>query len=107
MTFTDSIKTCFQKYADFNGKASRSEYWYWVLFYFIASIVLSIIHPYAGTVFALLVILPTLAVAARRLHDTGRSGWWQLIGLVPVVGFIVLIVFFAQQCKPEAVAAAA
>ena len=104
MTFTDAIKTCFSKYADFNGRASRSEYWYFFLFTILATIALSMIgRPMhlmmLSTVFSLATLLPSLAVGARRLHDTNRSGWMLLIGLIPLVGWIVLIVFLVQEPK--------
>lgn len=99
MTFQESIKTCFQKYVDFTGRARRSEYWWFVLFIVVGNLVLSYISPTAGSLFALATLLPSLAAAARRLHDTGRSAWWLLISLVPLVGAIVLIVFLAQEGK--------
>lgn len=97
MTFQDSIKVCFNKYVDFSGRASRSEYWWFVLFVFLGSIVASLFGHLLHLLFALGTLLPSLAAATRRLHDTGRSGWWQLIGLVPLVGWIILIVFLAQE----------
>jgi uncharacterized membrane protein YhaH (DUF805 family) len=95
-----------KKYATFSGRAHRSEFWFYVLFTFIVSVVLAIIDTVLGTVFlgpiySLATLLPSLAVGARRLHDTGRSGWWQLIGIVPLIGVIVLIVFFVGSGKPE------
>ena len=99
MTFGESISTCFSKYADFNGRASQSEFWWWVLFTFLASAAAHIIsEPLAG-LFSLATLLPTLAVGARRLHDTDRSGWLQLIWLIPIFGWIVLIVWLAQEGK--------
>ena len=105
MGFADAIKSVFAQYAGFSGRARRSEYWWFFLFYFIASIVASVIDallgvPIATIVLVLGLIVPTLAVSVRRLHDTGRSGWWILIGLVPLVGFIVLIVFHVQDSQP-------
>jgi len=97
VTFQDSIKTCFNKYVDFSGRASRSEYWWFVLFIFLGSIVLSLVSHWLQYLFALGTLLPSLAAASRRLHDTGRSGWWQLICLVPLIGWIILIVFLAQE----------
>ena len=97
MTFQESIKVCFSKYADFNGTAMRSEYWWFALFCVIAGVALSIISPILQIIFSLGTLLPSLAVGARRLHDTGRSGWWLLIGVVPVIGIIILIVFLAQE----------
>jgi uncharacterized membrane protein YhaH (DUF805 family) len=97
MTFSDAIQTCFSKYVNFNGTASRSEFWWWVLFCFLASIVLGFVNHKVSALFSLATLLPSLAVTARRLHDTDRSGWWQLIGLVPVIGWIVLVVFCVQE----------
>jgi uncharacterized membrane protein YhaH (DUF805 family) len=107
MNFPESIKTCFTKYADFTGRATRSEYWWFVLFYVIVGCVTSAIHVYLASIFYLAIIVPLLAVATRRLHDTNRSGWWQLIAFLPLIGAIVLIVFLAQEGKPEESAAVA
>ena len=106
MTFQESITTCFKKYADFSGRASRSEYWWFILFYFLASGACSIISQTLGGLFSLAVLLPSLAAASRRLHDTNRSGWWQLIVLLPLIGMIVLIVFLAQESRPAEAAPA-
>jgi len=99
MTFQESIQTCFRKYLDFNGRASRSEYWWFALFIIAVSIVLSYVSGILSTLFSLGTLIPSITAAARRLHDTQRSGWWQLIALVPVLGWIVLIVFLAQPPK--------
>jgi len=101
MTFTESISTCFNKYATFDGTASRSEYWWFMLFLFLASAAANVISETLGVLFTLATILPSIAAACRRLHDTDRSGWWQLIVLVPVVGWIVLIVFLVQEGRPN------
>jgi uncharacterized membrane protein YhaH (DUF805 family) len=101
-----------KKYADFSGRAQRAEYWYFVLFYFIFFILLAIIDQAVGLfnyeitmgllsgLFGLAMFLPSIAVAVRRLHDTGRSGWWLLISLIPLVGGIVLIVFCCLDSAP-------
>ena len=107
MNFQESIQVCFKKYADFTGRATRPEYWWFALFLVIGSLVTSSISVYLGYLFTLGTIVPSLAAAARRLHDTNRSGWWQLIGLIPVVGWIVLIVFLAQPGQPETSSATA
>jgi uncharacterized membrane protein YhaH (DUF805 family) len=96
MTFIESIRTCFSKYADFNGCASRPEYWWWILFNVVVSGVLYRTNVWLDSVFTLATFLPTIAVTARRLHDTNRSGWWQLLTFVPVIGWIVLIIWYCQ-----------
>lgn len=101
MNFQDSVKTCFTKYADFNGRASRPEYWWFVLFNFLVSIALSIFSHGLSSLYSIATLIPSLAAAARRLHETNRSGWWQLLWLIPVIGWIVLIVFLAQPALPE------
>ena len=106
MNMIEAVKAVFSKYATFEGRAQRSEYWWFVLFNLIVSILLNILAPghghgmgggLLGMIWSLATLLPSLAVGARRLHDTDRSGWWLLIGLVPLVGLIVLIVFFASR----------
>lgn len=99
MNFQTSINTCFSKYADFKGTATRSEYWWFALFVLLASIAASVISPKLNILITLGTLLPSLAAATRRLHDTDRSGWWQLIVFVPLVGWIVLLVFLAQEGK--------
>ena len=95
-----------KNYVGFEGRARRTEYWMFVLFNIIASIILSILEWIVGlpavlsTLYSLAVLLPSLAVTFRRLHDTGRSGWWVLIGLVPFIGAIVLIVFMCLDSEP-------
>ena len=89
-----------KKYAVFEGRARRAEFWTFALVNLIVTIVLNLISGIVGGIYGLAVLVPSLAVGARRLHDTGRSGWWQLIGLVPLIGIIVLIVFFVQDSQP-------
>ena len=104
MGFQDAIISGFRSYATFTGRAPRSGYWYWVLFTMLGGLVtatwdmvlmsgVQVTEP----VFHLVTLLPTLAVAARRLHDIDRSGWWQLLWFLPVIGWIILIVW---HCKP-------
>jgi uncharacterized membrane protein YhaH (DUF805 family) len=88
-----------KKYAVFKGRARRREYWMFVLFNFIIALVLGIIDGmlhtfFLSTIYMLAVIIPSISVGVRRLHDTGRSGWWFWISLVPIIGGIVLLVFF-------------
>ncbi|QSX36378.1 DUF805 domain-containing protein [Shewanella sedimentimangrovi] len=90
------------KYADFTGRARRTEYWMFVLFYLIFYVLLAGLDYLLGAswivnLFALALLLPSLAVGARRLHDTGRSGWWQLLNFIPVIGWIVLLIFMVQD----------
>lgn len=106
-SFGDVIKTVFNRYVQFSGRARRSEFWYWFLFVIICNIGLGTLDlalfgldsgfSPISSIFALGIILPNLAVAARRLHDTGRSGWWQLLMLIPLIGFIILLVWFAKR----------
>ena len=94
-----------KNYVGFEGRARRTEYWMFVLFNFLAAIVLAIFEYLLGlesvltVLYSLAIILPSLAVAVRRLHDTGRSGWWVLINLVPLVGGIILLVFMCLDSQ--------
>jgi len=101
MSFSDAIKVCFQKYMDFNGRAKRPEFWWFALFCVLVSVGLSIISSALSSLFSLATLLPSLAVGARRLHDTNRSGWLQLIWIIPVIGWIIMIVLLAQQGSNE------
>lgn len=90
MTFTDSIKTCLSKYADFSGRATRSECWWFVLFQILITILAAIIHPIVYIVVALGLFLPSCAAQVRRMHDIGKSGWYLLISIIPFIGLIVI-----------------
>jgi uncharacterized membrane protein YhaH (DUF805 family) len=101
--------TVLRKYVEFSGRARRKEFWMFTLFNVIIQIILSIIDRIIGTdygngssgvltsIYGLAVLLPSIAVGIRRLHDTNRSGWWILIGLIPCVGWIILIVWYATE----------
>jgi uncharacterized membrane protein YhaH (DUF805 family) len=101
-----------KKYAVFSGRARRKEYWFFLLFNIIITIVLSMVDGAMGTfaleaglgllsgIYSLAVLIPSLAVGVRRLHDTNRSGWWLLIGLIPLIGAIVLLIFFVLDGTP-------
>jgi len=93
MTFTDSIKLCFAKYADFNGRANLPEFWWFALFCFLGSLILGALNSYVSWLFSLATMLPSLAVGARRLHDTNKSGWLQLLWIIPILGWIAMIYF--------------
>jgi uncharacterized membrane protein YhaH (DUF805 family) len=83
LSFATAVRTCLKKYATFSGVATRPEYWWFVLFEFVGSIIFSLTGVVALRVlWALALLVPGLAVAVRRLHDTGRSGWWILTGLL-------------------------
>lgn len=97
MNFSDAIKTCFTKYADFNGRAKRPELWWFVLFCILVSLALSMVSDAVSGLFSLATLLPSLAVGARRLHDTNRSGWLQLLWIIPVIGWIIVIIFLVQE----------
>ncbi len=106
--FTEALK----KYAVFSGRSRRKEYWYFVLFTVLISIALSVIDGLIGTydssagvgllsgIFSLAILIPGIAVSIRRLHDIDRTGWWVLISLVPIIGWIVLLVFHLQDSTP-------
>ena len=101
MSFGEAISTCFSKYATFSGRARRSEYWYFTLFNLILSGVVSIFKiQILVTLVSLALLLPGLGVGVRRLHDIGKSGWYLLIGLIPVVGAILLIVWYCRDSDP-------
>jgi len=105
MDIATAVRSVLGQYANFQGRARRSEFWWFYLASVVATIVAAILDAVIGApIFQIVVglglVIPTLAVGARRLHDIGKSGWWQLIGLVPLVGFIVLIVFYAQDGHP-------
>ena len=112
--FLDTIKN---RYAKFDGRATRSEYWYFILFYFILALIVTlvdvlVINPMLGLtpeqaqqggilqiILGLGLLIPTLALTIRRLHDIGKSGWWLLIALIPIIGALVLIYFYVQDSQ--------
>jgi uncharacterized membrane protein YhaH (DUF805 family) len=103
MNFGEAIASGFSNYVNFSSRAARSEYWYWVLFNVLAQVVTEIIDnavigmSVTTAIFSLAVLLPGIAVAARRLHDVDRTGWWLLLAFVPVVGLIVLLIWFCTK----------
>jgi len=99
MPIVDAVKTCFTKYADFNGRAPRAEYWWFFLAVLLGSAAASLIGFRVYALFSVATMLPMIAVGARRMHDTNRSGWWQLLALVPF-GVIVVVVFLVQRSTP-------
>ena len=100
--FGDAISLGFKNYINFNGRATRAEYWWWFLFIVVTGVVLGTIDSITGinalqSIFNLATLIPGLALGARRLHDIGKSGWWQLLWFAIIVGWIIMIVWY---CKP-------
>ena len=97
---------CWKKYVEFSGRARRKEFWMFSLFNFLAGIVVGFLDGLLGTgsmlscAYSLAVFLPGIAVSIRRLHDTDRSGWWYLLVFLPIVGWIVLLVFDCLDSTP-------
>ena len=98
MNFGQAISTCFSKYATFSGRASRPEFWWFFLFQILVSVAASMLGDTVSGLVGLALLLPALAVGARRLHDIGKSGWWQLI-MLTVIGWLVLIYWWAQPAR--------
>jgi uncharacterized membrane protein YhaH (DUF805 family) len=100
--YTDVLK---DKYATFTGRARRQEYWMFILINFLIALGIGVIDGMLGwgvlgLLYTLAVLIPSIAIAVRRLHDTGRTGWWILITLVPLIGWIILIVFLVLDSQP-------
>lgn len=117
MGFSEAIQSGFQNYVNFEGRSGRAAYWWWVLFTVIVSVVAGIIDRAIGSsvvttpeaagmtstgigvitsIASLLLFLPSLAVAVRRLHDTDRSGWWVLLNVIPFIGWIIVVIMLLQ-----------
>ncbi len=104
MNLSDAIKTCLKKYFVFDGRASRSEYWYFYLFYMLlvfGCVAFSVAGQDSIAIAFILaivaIIIPQISAAVRRLHDTGRSGWWYWITIIPLIGPIILLVFLCKK----------
>jgi uncharacterized membrane protein YhaH (DUF805 family) len=96
MNFTDAIKACFAKYANFEGRAKRPEYWWFGLFCLVGALLLEVVSSPASWAFSLATMLPSLSAGTRRLHDINKSGWLQLLWLIPIFGWIYLIYLLVQ-----------
>ena len=115
MSIGQAVSSVLSKYATFSGRARRSEYWWWYVFITVIGIIATVIDRAAGLTFGdaayaggwvsgiagLLLFLPTFAVFVRRLHDTGRSGWWLLIGFIPFIGALVLLIFTLLDSRTD------
>lgn len=102
------VRALQQNYCSFRGRASRSEFWWFQLFYFILSVVISIVLCWSENVaqivsyiIGLALLLPSLGLAVRRLHDIGKCGWWIFISLIPLVGAIILLVWYCKDSQME------
>ena len=115
MGFGQAVSTCFQKYVTFSGRARRSEFWWWQLFVILLGVIANVIDSVAGLHFyssnganvgwvaaivGVALVLPTIAVLFRRLHDTGRSGWWWVLSWICCIGTILLWIFCLSDSKP-------
>ncbi len=108
MDFSQAIRSCFSKYATFSGRAQRSEFWFFSLFTLLGSIALSILDSLSfglsladpgllEGLFSLAMLLPSLSVTVRRLHDLDRTGWWLWLWLIPVIGWIILLIWMVSK----------
>ncbi|QPM90725.1 DUF805 domain-containing protein [Pseudooceanicola algae] len=106
MTFADSIRTVFSKYATISGRAARSEYWWFLLFTWGVNVLFAILGAEASgfslidilsIIFGLVVLLPAICVGGRRLHDRDKSAWWLLLAVIPVIGTIILLIWMAMK----------
>ena len=96
MTFGEAISKCLGHYADFNGRATRSEYWWFVLFSILVQLGGSIVGNMIAALLALALLVPSVAVAARRLHDIGKSGWLLLLWIIPLIGWLIVLYWHVQ-----------
>ncbi len=99
MTFGESIQTCFSKYADFTGRATRSEYWWWALFSLLVYMGAAVVSEILYGLVALGLLLPSIAVGVRRLHDIDKSGWFLLVAFIPLIGWLIAIYWAVQDSK--------
>ncbi|MEM8936064.1 MAG: DUF805 domain-containing protein [Pseudomonadota bacterium] len=107
MDFASAIKTVFSNYANFNDRSGRPEFWWWALAYILGSILVNAVtggdlgfaSVSAATIYYLALLVPNIAVGVRRLHDTGKSGWWLLLWFIPLIGWIVVLYFLVQPSQ--------
>jgi|RhiMethySRZTD1v2_1073278.scaffolds.fasta_scaffold2809733_1 uncharacterized membrane protein YhaH (DUF805 family) len=110
MSFTEAIRSVLTQYVGFSGRARRSEFWYWALFQLVIGVIAlmldrAVFNAVYGSWFSIIVslglLLPSLAVAVRRLHDTSHRGWWIFIVILPLIGSIILLIFYVQDSHPD------
>jgi uncharacterized membrane protein YhaH (DUF805 family) len=101
MTLTEAVRVCFARYFDFEGEASRSEFWWFFLFTGVVSSLLALVSNKLSGAFSLAVVVPLVAVAVRRLHDANRSGRWVLVCFLPIVGWLVLAFLLVQEGESD------
>lgn len=106
MTFQEAIRTCFEKYIEISGRARRSEFWWWALFVLAGNLLFNLLDgalfgpggtQILGAVFGLATLLPSVCVAGRRLHDRDMSAWWLLLWLIPLVGWLIILILCALE----------
>lgn len=111
MSFVEAVRSCFSQYVGFSGRSRRSEYWWFVLFNILAGMVASILDAAVGmsgprgngpveVLVSLALFLPGLAVWCRRMHDIGKSGWWWLLAFIPIVGWIIMLIWAVRDSDP-------
>lgn len=103
--YTQWYIKCIRQFADFKGRARRKEFWMFALVNFVVSLVISIVGSIIGTtllstIYSLAILLPSLGVGVRRLHDVGKSGWYMLASLIPIIGWIWLLILAVQDSQP-------
>ena len=101
MNIIEATKLFFTRYVDFNGRSRRSEYWWAYLAVVIISAVLTVVLGELAYIWSLATLVPQIAITIRRLHDIGKSGWWYLICLIPLVGAIILLVWMCQDSTED------
>ena len=101
LNFMEILRLYFVRYTDFRTRSRRSEYWWIVLFTSLVSNILATIFPEAACIWILITFVPTLALTVRRLHDMGKSGWFYLVGLIPLVGTILLLIWLSRDSGPD------
>ena len=100
--FLDAVKLFFQNYTNFGGRSRRSEYWWVCLFNMIVGTIIGMIAADFSWIWTVVILIPTLSLCVRRLHDIGKSGWWYLIACIPLVGQILIIIWFCRDSDPGA-----